>query len=280
MDNHNNVPPLFSIIIVCLNPGQKLFGTLDSVLGQSCRDYEIIVKDGMSSDGSVEQVRDRYPNDQIRVYAKKDSGIYDAMNQAIALAQGEYFLFLNTGDKLYAENILGKLARVIAEKRAGNKRADVIYGNIYNKSLNTIIYSPPEINDFACYRNIPCHQTCFYHKSLFNTRGYKPEYTVRADYEHFLWCFYERKATICYVPVVIAEYEGGGYSETKENLKQSTCQHREIVVQYMGKKKAAKYRLILLLTLAPLRSAIADNKHLSAVYNAVKTSLYRKHVKN
>lgn len=280
MKRNSNVPPLFSIIIVCLNSGQKLFDTLDSVLGQSFQDFEIIVKDGMSSDGSVEQMRDRYTDSRILVSAQKDGGIYDAMNQAAALAQGEYYLFLNTGDKLYAGNILGKVARAIAEKRAENKSADVIYGNIYNRSLDTMIDSPPEINDFTCYRNIPCHQTCFYHRSLFDTRGYLPEYTVRADYEHFLWCFYEKKAAICYIPVVIAEYEGGGYSETKENLKRSARQHREIVMQYMGRKKAMKYRLIMLLTLAPLRSAIADSRHLSSVYNDIKTAIYKKHRKN
>ena len=77
------------------------------------------------------------------------------------------------------------------------------------------------------------------------------------------------------MPVVVASYEGGGYSETKENKKRSARQHREIVVQYMGKKKADKYRAITLLTLAPLRSAIADNKYLSGIYNGLKTAIYK-----
>ena len=110
---------------------------------------------------------------------------------------------------------------------------------------------------------------------MFDMRAYRPEYTVRADYEHFLWCFYERKAEILYVPVVVASYEGGGYSETRENRKHSAHQHREIVVHYLGKKKADRYRLLLLLTLAPLRSAIAENRHLSGIYNRIKRIVYR-----
>ena len=282
MKNCSPAPPLFSIIIVCLNSGQKLLDTLESVMRQSYQNYEIIVKDGMSSDGSLEQAQSRYRDNRIQICRKKDSGIYDAMNQATELARGEYYLFLNTGDNLYAENVLGKIARAIEEKTGGhrnfgkNKNAAVIYGNIYNKSLDSIIYSSPEINDFTCYRNIPCHQTCFYHRSLFDARGYKPEYNVRADYEHFLWCFYEKKAVMYYVPVVVAEYEGGGYSETKENKRLSARQHRQIVLQYMGKKKADMYRLIMVLTLAPLRSAIADNRRLSAVYNGIKAALYKR----
>jgi hypothetical protein len=98
---------------------------------------------------------------------------------------------------------------------------------------------------------------------------------VRADYEHFLYCYYEKKALIRYAPVIVAEYEGEGYSETKENRQLSKRQHREIVVHYMGRAKADKYRLIMILTLAPLRTVIAQNKYLSGIYNAVKTVLYK-----
>ena len=265
----------FSIIVVCLNPGVKLNETLDSILTQSYQDYEIIVKDGGSSDGSVEELQEAFHDERMHIHIRKDNGIYDAMNQAVQLAQGEYNLFLNAGDSFYDETVLDKITEEIERIKNENKKADVIYGNLYHKALDTIIYAAPEINDFTCYRNVPCHQTCFYHRSMFETRGYKPEYNVRADYEHFLWCFYEKKAKIWYVPVIVASYEGGGYSETKENKKRSARQHREIVVRYMGRKKADKYRWIMLLTLAPLRSAIADNKYLSGIYNGLKTAIYK-----
>ena len=63
----------FSIIVVCLNPGDKLNQTLDSILSQTCRDYEIVVKDGGSRDGSVETMR---TDSRIRLYREKDGSIY------------------------------------------------------------------------------------------------------------------------------------------------------------------------------------------------------------
>lgn len=265
----------YSIIVVCLNAGERLHDTVESILQQKYGHYEIVIKDGGSSDGSVERLQAAFQDDRIHIHTKKDNGIYDAMNQAVSLAQGEYYLFLNAGDSFYDAMVLDKITEEIIRIRNEGKKADVIYGNLYHKALNTIIYAAPEINDFTCYRNVPCHQTCFYHRSMFETRGYKPEYNVRADYEHFLWCFYEKQAGIWYVPVMVASYEGGGYSETKENKKRSARQHREIVVQYMGRKKADKYRWIMILTLAPLRSAIADSRYLSGIYNGLKTAVYK-----
>lgn len=266
---------MYSIIVVCLNAGQRLYDTIDSILGQQYENFEVIIKDGGSSDGSVAMLGRRCQDDRIQVHVKADKGIYDAMNQAVGLAKGSYFIFLNTGDSFYDEYVLKNVTGEIHRLEEINRKADILYGNMFHKALETIIYAAPEINDFTCYRNVPCHQTCFYHRTMFDMRGYNPAYNVRADYEHFLWCYYERKAVISYMPVVVASYEGGGYSETRENKERSRRQHREIVVHYMGRKKADKYRLIMLLTLAPLRSAAADNKYLSVVYNGIKTAVYK-----
>ena len=85
----------FSILVVCLNPGAKLAETVESIRKQEYRDYEIIVKDGGSKDGSVGLLP---ADEKIRLIEKKDTGIYDAMNQAVSEAAGEYVLFLNCGD--------------------------------------------------------------------------------------------------------------------------------------------------------------------------------------
>lgn len=263
---------LFSIIVVCLNSGENLIKTVDSVMSQSYFRFEIVIKDGMSTDGSIEKLKNKYNNDnRIKIYSNPDKGIYDAMNQSIKYTKGQYLLFLNTGDCLYNENVLSDMVMEIEK----NHEPDIIYGNQYHKALDTIIYAAPKINDFACYRNVPCHQTCFYKRKMFSKRAYNPKYNVRADYEHFLYCYYEKKAVIRYAPVIVAEYEGEGYSETKENKKLSNKQHREIVIHYMGRAKADKYRLVMLLTLAPLRTLVAENKYLSGIYNAVKTFVYK-----
>ena len=268
----------YSIIVVCLNAGERLYDTIQSIRNQKYPFFEIVIKDGGSTDGSVQKIEKDISDERICIYTKKDTGIYDAMNQAVKLAKEDYYLFLNAGDTFYDNQVLNKITDEIKKQNTKKEHVDILYGNMHHKTLNTVIYASPEINDFTCYRNIPCHQTFFYHKKLFEERGYYPKYNVRADYEHFLWCYYKMNANIQYVPVIIASYEGGGYSETKENKKRSACQHREIVVHYMGKKRANYYRFLMLLTMAPLRSAIAQNKQLSGIYNWLKRGIYRRNV--
>ena len=140
---------------------------------------------------------------------------------------------------------------------------------------DTIIYSAPQINDFTCYRNVPCHQVCFYDYRLFEKRAYELKYKVRADYEHFLYSIYEENAKGVSMPIIVASYEGGGFSETRENRKQSAMEHKEITKRYLGKAKVFKYQMIMWLTLAPVRTWIAENPALSGVYNGVKNTIYR-----
>lgn len=267
----------FSVIIVCLNAGEKLHKTMESIQRQSCADYEILIKDGGSSDGSVTPWLERHDDSvsapRIRTYVQRDRGIYDAMNQAVQLAEGEYFLFLNCGDYLYDEEVLRKVSEAIDKESAGTA---VFYGNLYQRNLGTEVYSYREITPFTCYRNIPCHQTCFYHRSLFEERAYDLKYPVRADYEHFLYCYFSRKAKMVYLPTIISSYEGGGFSETKEHLRAAKAEHREITAKYLSRGQIRKYRLILCLTLQPLRTFAANNKALSGIYNKIKAVIYRK----
>lgn len=95
----------FSIVVVSLNPGDKLFSTLQSILDQDYGNFEIIIKDGGSTDGSVQRffgegTERKIPADsRIRFFQEPDSGIYDGMNQAVQKVQGQYVLFLNCGDR-------------------------------------------------------------------------------------------------------------------------------------------------------------------------------------
>ena len=108
----------YSILVVCLNAGQRLLDTIDSIINQTYQNYEIIIKDGESTDGSVEQVKSCYAEqmERIRIISQRDSGIYDAMNQACTYAKGDYYLFLNTGDSFYDEYVLEKITDGIVEK--------------------------------------------------------------------------------------------------------------------------------------------------------------------
>ena len=286
--------PFFSIVVVALNPGERLKETLDSIGNQTFQDYEVILKDGGSTDGSLEKLQQQGYFDnkkQIVIQQKKDKSIYDGMNQAVSFVKGRYVQFLNCGDYFYSDTVLEEVAEFIEAERRKRVQASVsnqefsidaveqlpaiFYGNQYNRQQNTTVYSAPEINDFTCYRNVPCHQVCFYDYRLFEKRAYDLKYKVRADYEHFLYSIYEESAAGISMPVMVASYEGGGFSETKENRKRSAMEHKEINTKYLGKGKVFKYRCIMWLTLAPLRTMIAETPALSGGYNAIKNTIYR-----
>lgn len=271
--------PMFSIIVVSLNAGEKLLRTIESILAQTYTGYEVIVKDGGSRDGSPEALRRRLQTTdpqtaaRIRILEEKDGSIYDAMNQAAEKADGRYLYFLNCGDYFYDAHVLEELAGRMEKDRTG---ALLFYGNIYDALRGTVVASNPRMSGFACYRNVPCHQACIYDRTLFAKRGYEPEYRVRADYEHFLYSVYRENARPCYLPVTIASYEGGGFSETKENQEKSAKEHKEITALYMSAPALFLYRLLLLLTLAPLRTRMAESRRLAGIYNRCKDFLYGK----
>lgn len=270
--------PVFSILVVCLNPGDKLKMTLESIRGQTFRNYEVIIKDGLSSDGSldfIKEVKKEFP--VLRVVGKKDSGIYDAMNQAVQEAGGRYLYFLNCGDKFYHEKVLEEMAGLIAGHPA---KAGIYYGNIYERLTGREVASNPRMDAFGCYRNVPCHQACFYDRKLLLAHPFETKYRVRADYEQFLWCFFAgkpgEKTSFVYGDILIADYEGGGFSETKKNRRISAAEHKEIVRKYMPVGKAWKYRMIMWVTLAPVRTWIARNPVTSGFYNGLKKKIYGK----
>ena len=87
--------PFFSIVVVSLNAETTIAKTINSVLKQTCEDYEIIVKDGLSKDNTIKNIPQ---SEKIKVYEKADKSIYDAMNQGIEYANGKFICFLNCGD--------------------------------------------------------------------------------------------------------------------------------------------------------------------------------------
>ena len=270
----------FSIIVVALNPGERLKATLESIVSQTFEDYEVILKDGGSRDGSLERLQeegflDRYP--QLRLVRQEDRGIYEGMNQALSVARGRFLYFLNCGDYLAKETVLEQVAGRIRQEEASGAAPGpfIYYGNQYNRKEGMVVVSAPKINDFTCYRNVPCHQVCFYAGELFRERAYDLRYRVRADYEHFLYCIYEKKAKAISMDLVVASYEGGGFSETKENRACSAREHAGITQRYLGKAKVRKYRCIMWLTLAPVRTRIAETPALAGAYNGVKRGIYK-----
>lgn len=258
-----------------------MHATLESVLRQTCTDAEIVLKDGCSTDGSVEKWQREcaaYPGaERVRIYVEKDEGIYDAMNQAMAHARGEFVLFLNCGDVFPDTRVLEQTLEVLEkERRAGTDMERlVLYGDTYSEKNDVTIASPPVITGFTCYRNIPCHQSCFYSAALCREKPYDLQYKIRADYDHFLWCRYRGNAKLLHMDFPVASYEGGGYSESRKNRQRDRQEHRQITAVYMSGMELFKYRAILACTLAPLRRAMAESRAFSGMYHWLKERIYR-----
>lgn len=271
-----------SVITVCLNPGEKLYATLDSILQQNCQDVEVILKDGGSTDGSVERWQQEKAltagAENVRIFVEKDAGIYDAMNQAVSYATGDFLLFLNCGDLLADSHVLERTRLLLEEEERAGTDMDrlVLYGDTLGEKNGVTIASPPEITGFTCYRNIPCHQSCFYSAALCKDKPYDLRYRIRADYDHFLWCYYRAKAKMRHMDFPVAVYEGGGFSEKRENKRQDRQEHREITGQYMSRQELFRYRAIMACSLASLRTALAESRMFSGCYHWLKERLYRR----
>lgn len=270
--------PLITIITVSLNPGGRLKETLESIRSQTFRDYEVIIKDGGSLDESLSSVRD-FEDLPIKLVVKEDAGIYDAMNEALKYAHGDFIYFLNCGDTFASPKSLSGVAGALRAKMpkspdgTGKGKRVIIYGNILERKTKKTVASNPKINAFACYRNIPCHQACFYSRDLLTEHPFDPRFRVRADYEQFLWCYFKTDTEFVYLDRTVAEFEGGGFSEKHE--RRSAEEHKKITKMYFSPAKRFIYRAILVLTLAPVRTKLARNEKTAGFYNALKRFIYR-----
>jgi glycosyltransferase involved in cell wall biosynthesis len=311
----------FKIIVVSFNAGENLIKTINSIKEQTFDSWEVIVKDGLSTDGSIDKLRDEFMIDadtgmskdgKFRFVSEKDTGIYDAMNTALnilsfemddrkkapdimtgvstgtgenktevtnngaAQAEGSYVYFLNCGDYLKDKDTLKRVHDAIVDSTPEASKKHIFYGDIYERITGQVVASNPKMDDFACYRNVPCHQACFYDIRLMMAEHFDTTWHIRADYEHFLRCVYIDKAVTTYVPVTVADYEGGGYSESGNAKVVSERERKQIVSRYLPKGKVLKYDLIMLITLAPLRTKIARSPKTAGIYNALKSLIYNR----
>lgn len=201
--------PFFSIIVVSYNAASVIEATIESILGQTNDDYEIIVKDGGSDDGTLECVPQ---NDKIKIYSNADDGIYYGMNEAIDYAVGEYVCFLNCGDRFASNEVLHDMYDFLKAEKCG-----VAYGNYSRKKM--IGYQPSKLNAFDLYRTPLCHQTMFIERRLFETFGkYDITFKICADWAHSTKLFLNG-VSFLHCPLVVCDYEGGGASESENGIR-------------------------------------------------------------
>ncbi len=200
-----NKMPKLSIITVNLNNAVGLEKTIRSVISQTFSDYEYIIIDGGSTDGSVEVIK-KYADKITYWVSEPDKGIYNAMNKGIKVAKGEWLYFLNSGDRLYDDSVLEKIFSSNIEKY------DFVYGNVKRIPSNNV-YAGEFTYEKLLNQNI-AHQSVFQKKKLFKEIGkYDEKYKIAADYAFNIRAF-EKLYSHVYLPIIIAEYDENGLSST------------------------------------------------------------------
>lgn len=261
----------FSIFVVSLNAGEELLDTISSVLEQRDVDLEVIVKDGGSTDGSLSALP---ADDRIQLHVQKDTGIYDAMNQAIEYAGGDYGLFMNCGDKFYGADVLRDVASYIE----GFQEADCVvptiyYGDCYTGNRGYVLRYPEVFDDYICFTKTLCHQATIYPVTLLKHRRFASGYRIAADFEYYINA-YRNGYTLRHIPIVIAYYQGNGTSESSSNRKialaessralkshYTSTEYRRIYMKVLLRGGGIKRFLVSLGWLYPLYSRLATLYH-------------------
>lgn len=216
-----------SVITINRNDVRGLEKTIKSVLSQTSQDFEYIIIDGASTDGSKELIERLAIDDNRLSYwcSEPDSGIYNAMNKGIRQAQGEYCLFLNAGDSLVDDNVISDFIKT-------NYNQDFICGNIHHvdddKKIRTIRV-PEKINlKYLWWQSIP-HQSSFIKRALFENLGYyNEELKFFADWEFVLKTVVINNCSYVHYNRDIADFDINGVSSCKEeNLVELKEKERE-----------------------------------------------------
>ena len=200
-----------SIITINYNNHEGLQKTIDSILAQTWRDFEWIVIDGGSTDGSkalLEQQQDHF------AYwcSEPDKGVYNAINKGIAQAQGDYISCMNSGDTFYAPDTLQK---VFSEER----EADILYGDWLQvfDDHELLVDFPAPVELYSFYLRNICHQAMFVRTSFLKKKGFDESFRIKADYSRWIEAaldglFFE------HIPVTVCRYDMGGLSSNNPDI--------------------------------------------------------------
>lgn len=210
-----------SIITINYNNAAGLKRTLDSVGAQTYADFEHIIVDGASTDGSVEIIRQYADSQAIRRrgdeatrqitwLSEPDTGIYNAMNKGVRMANGEYTLMLNSGDYLVDEYVVEKIMPLL-------DGTDVIQGNIIEDHPNKVVrnrgYGRSDIDFFDVMKGHFLHQASFCRKDLFEKYGmFDESYRIIGDTKFFMICLGKENASFKYIDIDISNYDLNGIS--------------------------------------------------------------------
>lgn len=202
-----NTEPLLSVITVVFNGVSTIEQTIRSVTSQNFRNFEYIIIDGGSTDGTLDIIY-KY-QETITVWkSEPDKGIYDAMNKGIKLAKGTFVGILNSDD-WYEKGVLQK----ISDNHLKFRDVDVFHGLL--KVVDMVTKEPLMIiGNYSSNMDTSMieHPTCFVKRDLFDQVGYfNLIYKSGADYD---WMLRAKKHDLNFhlIPEVLTSFRTGGMS--------------------------------------------------------------------
>ena len=205
--------PLFSIVTVCFNSEKTIERTLYSVLTQACQDYEYIIIDGLSSDGTLDILKKYEPifGGKMKWISEKDKGIYDAMNKGILRATGRYVALLNSDD-WFEPNALESIASLVCEKPDTIISGNMLYH--YETGLvRKIVLNSKKVARRIRFCSIPVnHPATFVPLVVYKKWGvFDLSFKIFAD-EELLLRYYFGGVRILYINDFLTNMSDGGIS--------------------------------------------------------------------
>lgn len=210
---------IISIVTPTYNSAATLRDTLSSILSQTYQDYEVLLQDGGSKDGTVEIAREFEPKfgGRLKIVSARDKGLYDGFNKGIQRATGDIVGILNSDDFFTSNTVL----ETIAETYADHPEIDAVYADVHyvdpsDLSKPVRYYSSKRFTRMRMRMGfIPAHPTFYVRRECYEKYGYfNLKYKVASDFEHLLRLIYVHKIKTFYVEQDWVTMRTGGASSS------------------------------------------------------------------
>ena len=237
-----------SIITATFNSDSTVRDTFESILRQSYQNYEVVVKDGGSKDNTLDIIREYEPRfeGKMRWVSSPDKGLYDAMNQGIAMASGDVVGILNSDDFYTSDTILECIASAF-----GKKDIDAVYGDIHFVDCSNLkkcvryYSSKPFRRGWMRLGFMPAHPSFYCKKEVYDKYGaFDTSFKIGADFESLLRFIFVNRIKTTYLPLDFVTMRTGGISTS------GVSSHKQIMKDHLKAfKKNGVYTNAFILSL-------------------------------